>query len=386
MKRKIILSFIAVIVVFLGVFLSIPQNHYILKALRYQKAQIHHYTIFENRTVSIGTPSPWDMHPEYNSYELKESQISDLNRYRTVAFLVAQDSTLLFEAYWDGYGHDSYSNSFSMAKSIISLLVGCAIEDGYIKSLDQHVGDFLPEFAEGNKAKITVRHLLTMSSGLSWDEAYSSLFSTTTQAYYGKFLRKLVLDQNVVTDPGKEFNYLSGDTQLLSLVLAQATGKTVSDYMSEKIWSRIGAEHYALWSLDRKDGIEKAYCCFNTNARDYARIGQLVLNMGRWNGEQIVPEEYLAETLQPTTYLADKDLGGIPTERYGHQWWFTNHRGHQVIFARGILGQYIFIVPELNMVAVRLGHLRDEERIGGQPIDIFKHLDVAMDISESANN
>lgn len=386
MKRKIILSFIAVIVVFLGVFLSIPQNHYILKALRYQKAQIHHYTIFENRTVSIGTPSPWDMHPEYNSYELKESQISDLNRYRTVAFLVAQDSTLLFEAYWDGYGHDSYSNSFSMAKSIISLLVGCAIEDGYIKSLDQHVGDFLPEFAEGNKAKITVRHLLTMSSGLSWDEAYSSLFSTTTQAYYGKFLRKLVLDQNVVTDPGKEFNYLSGDTQLLSLVLAQATGKTVSDYMSEKIWSRIGAEHYALWSLDRKDGIEKAYCCFNTNARDYARIGQLVLNMGRWNGEQIVPEEYLAETLQPTTYLADKDLGGIPTERYGHQWWFTNHRGHQVIFARGILGQYIFIVPELNMVAVRLGHLRDEERIGGQPIDIFKHLDVAMDISESAIN
>lgn len=386
MKRKIILSFVAIIVVFLGVFLSIPQNHYILKALRYQKAQIHHYTIFENRTVSIGTPSPWDMHPEYNSYELKESQISDLNRYRTVAFLVAQDSTLLFEAYWDGYGHDSYSNSFSMAKSIISLLVGCAIEDGYIKSLDQHVGDFLPEFAEGNKAKITVRHLLTMSSGLSWDEAYSSLFSTTTQAYYGKFLRKLVLDQNVVTDPGKEFNYLSGDTQLLSLVLAQATGKTVSDYMSEKIWSRIGAEHYALWSLDRKDGIEKAYCCFNTNARDYARIGQLVLNMGRWNGEQIVPEEYLAETLQPTTYLADKDLGGIPTERYGHQWWFTNHRGHQVIFARGILGQYIFIVPELNMVAVRLGHLRDEERIGGQPIDIFKHLDVAMDISESANN
>lgn len=385
MKRKIILSILAIIVVSLGVFLSIPQNHYIVKALRYQKAQIHHYTIFENRTVSIGTPTPWDLHPDYNSYELNDKQLGDLDRYKTVAFLVAQDSLLLYEAYWDGYGPESYSNSFSMAKSIIGLLIGGAIDDGYIKSLDQPVSEFITEFAEGEKAKITIRHLLTMSSGLSWDEAYASLFSTTTQAYYGKFLRKLVLDQTVIAEPGKEFKYLSGDTQLLSLIVAQATGKTVSDYMSEKIWSKVGAEHNALWSLDKKDGIEKAYCCFNTNARDYARIGRLVLNMGRWNGEQLIPEQYLVETLQPTTYLADKDLGGIPTERYGHQWWFTNHRGHQVIFARGILGQYIFIVPELKMVAVRLGHLRDEERIGGQPIDIFKHLDIAMDISKSVN-
>jgi CubicO group peptidase (beta-lactamase class C family) len=104
--------------------------------------------------------------------------------------------------------------------------------------------------------------------------------------------------------------------------------------------------------------------------------------MGEWNGEQLISKAYLEETLHPTKYLADKELGGVPTERYGHQWWFTNHRDHKVIFARGILGQYIFIIPDLNMVAVRLGHLRADERIGGQPIDIFKYLDIAMDINK----
>ncbi|MDD2278257.1 MAG: serine hydrolase [Bacteroidales bacterium] len=383
MKRKILISFTLSVIVALTVYLSIPQNHYIVKALIYQKPKIHHNTIFANRTVEIGEPEPWQTDSLFNTYDLAEDQLKAMDKYKTVAFLVARDSLLLFESYWEGYGPDSYSNSFSMAKSIVGLLIGCALDEGFIDNLDQPVADFIPEFAQGDKAKITIRHLLTMSSGLSWDEAYSSLFSTTTQAYYGKFLRKLVLDQTVISEPGKEFNYLSGDTQLLSIVLAKATGQSVADYMSNRIWSRIGAEHSALWSLDREGGIEKAYCCFNSNARDFARIGRLVLNGGEWNGEQIVSKEYLEETLKPTTYLADKELGGIPTERYGNKWWFTTHRNHQVIFARGILGQYIFIIPDLDMVVVRLGHLRDNERIGGQPIDIFAYLDIAMDMSDA---
>jgi len=386
MKRRIVLILISLVVVFLAIFLSIPQNHYILKALRYQKAKIDQYPIFHNRIVQDGIHQPWKTHQNYNSYILNKDQLEDLNQYKTVAFIVAKDSLLLFERYWENYSAESYSNSFSMAKSIISLLVGCAIDDGFIDSLDQPVGDFIPEFLEGKKSEITIRHLLTMSSGLSWDEAYSSLFSTTTKAYYGKFLRELVLDQNVIAEPGKEFKYLSGDTQILSIIIAQATGKSISEYMSEKIWSKIGAEHSALWSLDKENGIEKAYCCFNTNARDFARLGRLVLNMGKWNGVQIISSKYLEETLKPTTYLSDFELGGVPTERYGNLWWFTEHRGRKVIFARGILGQYIFIVPDLNMVAVRLGHKRADERIAGQPIDIFKHLDIAMDIIEANKN
>lgn len=380
MKRKIVYGFTAAVLAALVIFLAVPRNHYIVKALRYQKPKIHHCEIFHNRTVEKGNPEPWLIDESYNTYSLEDEQLVNLTKTRTVAFLVAIDSAIVYESYWENYDKDSYSNSFSMAKSIVSLLVGCAIDDGFIENLDQPVSAYIPEFGEGEKSKITIRHLLTMSSGLSWDEAYSSLFSTTTQAYYGKFLRDLVLNQTVINEPGKQFDYLSGDTQLLALIVAEATGKPLSEYMSEKIWSKIGAEHNALWSLDREGGIEKAYCCFNSNARDFARIGRLILNRGQWNGSQIISEEYLDITLNPTPYLADKELNGVPTERYGHKWWFTSHRNHTVIFARGIMGQYIFIVPELNMVAVRLGHIRSSERINGQPTDIFEYLDIAMDI------
>lgn len=383
MKRRGVIITVVTVFAALTVYLSVPQNHYVVKALIHQKPKIYHNTIFANREVNIGTPQPWQQDALYNSTELTLEQEENLEKYKTVAFLVARDSLLLFEKYWDGYGPQSRSNSFSMAKSIVSLLLGCAIDDGYIESMDQPVGDFLPEFKEGDKSKITIRHLLTMSSGLSWDEAYASLFSTTTQAYYGKFLAKLVLNQSVITEPGKEYNYLSGDTQLLSMVVSNAVGIPLAQYMSEKIWSRIGAEEVAWWSLDREDGLEKAYCCFNSNARDFARLGRLINHHGEWNGEQIISQSYLDETLQPTTYLADKELDGIPTERYGHQWWFVTHRGHNVIFARGIMGQYIFAIPEMQLVVVRLGHARDKESIGRQPLDIFAFLDIALDLEEA---
>ncbi|MBC7125897.1 MAG: serine hydrolase, partial [Bacteroidales bacterium] len=201
-KRKLKVASV-VVVVALAVYLALPQNHYIVRALIYQQVNIDDYKIFHNRTVKAGAPQPWRLHEKYNSYQLTNDQLKYFNDFRTVAFLVVKDTALLFESYWDGYGKDSYSNSFSMAKSIVSLLMGCALGDGYVKSIDEPVGNYLPEFAEGDKAKITIKHLLTMSSGLSWDESYSTLFSLTTQGYYGKNLPKLVLNQTVVKEPGK---------------------------------------------------------------------------------------------------------------------------------------------------------------------------------------
>lgn len=377
-KRKIKLAGV-VLIVALAIFLALPQNHYIVRALIYQQVNIDDYKIFHNRTVKAGTPQPWRLHPKYNTYRLTEKQLKYFSNFRTVAFLVVKDTAILFESYWDGYGKDSYSNSFSMAKSIVSLLMGCAIDDGYIKSVDEPIGNYLPEYAEGEKAKITIKHLLTMSSGLSWDESYSSLFSLTTQGYYGKDLPRLVLNQHVVNEPGKIYEYRSGDTQLLSLIIEQATGRTLSDYASEKIWSKVGAEHDALWCLDRKDGVEKAFCCFNTNARDFARLGQLVLNGGNWNGLQLVPENYLNEALTPASYLYDPETNKN-VDFYGYQWWMINIDGHKVWYARGLLGQYIFVIPDLNSVVVRLGHVRNNKRIDGTPEDVYEYIRYGISI------
>lgn len=377
-KRKLKVAGV-VLIVALAIFLALPQNQYIVRALIYRQVNIDDYKIFHNRTVKAGTPRPWRLHPKYNTYQLTDEQLKYFSDFRTVAFLVVKDTAILFESYWDGYGKDSYSNSFSMAKSIVSLLMGCAISDGYIKSVDEPIGNYLPEFAEGDKAKITIKHLLTMSSGLSWDESYSTLFSLTTQGYYGNDLPRLVLNQHVVNEPGKIFEYRSGDTQLLSLIIEQATGKTLSDYASEKIWSKVGAEHDALWCLDRKNGVEKAFCCFNTNARDFARLGQLVLNGGRWNGEQLVPESYLNEALTPASFLYDPETNKN-VDFYGYQWWMINIDGHKVWYARGLLGQYIFVIPDLNAVVVRLGHVRNNKRIDGTPEDVYKYIRYGISI------
>jgi len=380
-KRKLKIAGV-VIVIALAVFLALPQNHYIVRALIYQQVNIDDYRIFHNRIVKAGVPQPWRLHPMYNTYQLNDAQLKYFTDFRSVAFLVAKDTALLFEAYWDGYGKDSYSNSFSMAKSIVSLLVGCAINDGYIRSIDDPVGSYLPEFAEGDKAKITIKHLLTMSSGLSWDESYSTLFSLTTKGYYGNNLPQLVLNQTVVKEPGKTFEYRSGDTQLLSLIIEKATGETLSDYASEKIWTKVGAEHDALWCLDRNDGVEKAFCCFNSNARDFARFGQLVLNQGMWKGEQVVPASYLAEALTPATYLYDPETSKN-VDFYGYQWWMINIDGYRAWYARGLLGQYIFVIPDLNAVVVRLGHVRNSNRIDGAPEDVYTYIRVGIDIVKS---
>ncbi len=384
MAKKKILLVSGILALALAIFLSLPQNWYIVKALIYQKPNIDDMRLFHNRTVDSGDVSPWRFSPSYGSVVLNRQADSVLTLYKTTAYLVAVDSSLLFEAYFDGYGPDSASNSFSMAKSIVGLLIGCAIDDGYIYSVDQPIAHFLPEFDTPTLSSITIKHLLTMSSGLSWDEAYSSLFSMTTKGFYGNDIAALVLNQHRVSAPGVQFEYRSGDTQLLSLIISRVTGKSVSQYASEKLWKPLGAEHPAYWSLDKEDGNEKAFCCFNSNARDFARIGQLVLNNGIMNGQQVISSDYLQSAIFPDTTLVDPELGGVKNTRYGYQWWYIRYRDMDIHYARGILGQYIFAIPSKRMVVVRLGHFRSNEKQNGHPLDVYRYLDIAFDMVEKA--
>lgn len=354
MKRVFIFIVALVIVVYVAT--SVTGYNYLYKALWFNYVDIDDYKIFPNRKVEKGATMRWKQGASYNALQPDLQLRKTLERLESTALVVVRNDSLLYEEYWDGYGKSSVSNSFSVAKSVVALLTGFALQEKKIKSLDEPIKNYLPEFAEGGKSKITIRHLLTMTSGTDWDEAYSSLFSITTEAYYGKNLRELFTGVNVKDEPGKVWEYKSGDTGLLALVLEKATGKPLSQYASEKLWKPLYAEHPALWSLDRKDGFEKAYCCFNATARDFARIGNLMLNKGAFRGTQLLDKKYVELVLKPVNL---PERNGQIVDYYGMQWWVLPDRDG-VFYARGILGQYILVVPQKNTVVVRLGKARGE--------------------------
>ncbi len=374
---------ILLIVCCIGGYLVLPSNYYLRRALTHLLPKIDQYPIFENRTVKAGDPQPWIQSEAYNTVSIPEKQLPVFEQLGTVAYVIIKDSTLLFEQYWEDYSPESHSNSFSMAKSIVSLAIGAAIDDGFIKDVDQPVSDFFPEFQGYNGKLLTLRHLLTMSAGVDFDEAYSSPFSPTTKLYYGDDLQQIAFGMKEIEEPGVNFIYQSGVTQLLAFIVEKATGENISSYVSRKFWTPMNAEEDALWSLDKKDGIEKAYCCFNSNARDFARFGQLILNEGDWNGRQLISSSYLKEATTPDTSLLFKEYNET-NHCYGFQFWHLTYNGMEIPYMRGILGQYIFIIPDLNAVVVRLGHKRSETRSDQHyPDDIDTWLGAAVEMIQN---
>lgn len=381
--RKFFFWFIGILLL-LNIIVLATGNTHIYKGLAntYLKGRpgpsIDEYHIFPNRIVENGKPQEWPKSSSYNKKQIGGEALEKFKNYQTIAYLVIQNDSIIHEEYWDGYSDTSHTNSFSMAKSIVGVLTGIALKEGKIKSLDEPVSTYLPQFAKNPDANVTIRHLLTMSSGINFDENYVSPFAYPAKAYYGTSLADLTTGYKVTEEPGKIFRYLSGNTALLSFVLVKATGMSLSEYASEKLWKPIGASADAFWSLDHEGGVEKAYCCFNSNARDFARIGKLYLDHGNWNGTQILDSSYVAESIRPAKLLDDQ---GKPNEVYGYSWWvMSTADGRHTGYARGILGQYIFVIPEKDMVVVRLGRKRDSERIGEHPKDAFVYLEAAQDL------
>jgi CubicO group peptidase (beta-lactamase class C family) len=351
--KKLLLTILAVLAI-LSLLAVATGRTYLFKAVAYNFADVDDYKIFSNNDVATGAPQPWPLSASYNKTQLPQSLDSQLVSLKNIALLVVKNDSILFEKYWNGYSDSSWSGSFSMAKSITSLLVGAALKEGKIGSLEDPVGKYIPEFNEGEKAKVKIIHLLTMSSGTNWDESYSNPLSTTTEIYYGSDAYKTATKVKMIHEPGTVHSYKSGDTQLLGLIVEKATGKPLSAYASEKLWQPLGAEHPAKWSTDKENGHVKAYCCFNSNARDFARIGQLMLDSGRWKGNEIVSPGYFKAS---TAACGIKDEGGEPCSYYGYQWWLVPYRSG-IFYARGILGQYTIVIPAKRMVIVRLGEKR----------------------------
>lgn len=330
---------------------------YIYKTLIFTYPGIDDIEIFDTRIINDSIPEPWSISTQYNKTKLTADLDAELQRNESVSFLVIKNDSIVYEQYWDSYLDKTLSNSFSVSKSIVGVLAGIAIGEGLV-SLNDPVGKYIREFNLGPNKAVTVRHLLTMSSGLNWDESYNSLFSKTTEAYYGTDLNKLVTGLKVVEEPGKTFRYMSCNTVLISMIISKASGQTISDFAEQKLWKPIGATQPAYWSLDHNEGLEKSYCCFYSNARDFAKVGKLYMDSGKWKGRTILPAEFVKESISPNGCV---DENSRPINYYGYHWWLMNFRGSNIFYARGILGQYIIVIPEQRIIIVRLGKIRGEK-------------------------
>ncbi len=380
---KKLLKYFAFTILFLviavNLFILITGKYYLYKTLAYNFVDINDNDLFEHRNIAASNGVEWALHSSYNKTKMPDYLLQELVSLKTVAFVVIKNDSLFYDQYWEGYNDKSVSNSFSIAKSIVSVLVGIAIDEGKIKSINEPVANYIPEFKEGKLSNITIKHLLTMSSGLDWDEAYANPLSSTSEAYYGTDLYKLVTSQKAIAQPGKEFIYQSGNSELLAIILTKATGKTVSDYASEKLWKPLQAMNNADWSLDKKDGMEKAYCCFYAGARDFARIGSLYLHDGNWKGTQIVSSNYVKESVSPAAIVN----AGVSNKTYGLHWWITEYNGEKVFYMRGILGQYVVVLPKENIVFVRLGHKRGEKKADGELLDLPIYIKGVLEMTNN---
>lgn len=368
--KRILLTVVGVLALFVaGSFAT--GNGYLVKSLLFNFADVDDYKKFDNDEVTTGTPQPWPTASQYNKAQLPNYLAQHLDSIETGALLVLRNDSVVWESYWDDFSQTSLSGSFSVAKSITGLLIGIALQEGKIKSIDQPVADFLPTFRGGGKDSVRIRHLLTMSSGTNFSESYINPFSITAEMYYGSDLEGTALGVEMETVPGTLHRYKSGDTQLLGLILEKATGQSLASYAAQKLWIPMGAEQKALWSTDEAGGHTKAYCCFNSNARDFARIGSLMLHQGNWKGQQIIDSAWVRAS--GTACMITDDMGK-PCHYYGYQWWVApDFPG--VFYARGILGQYIIVIPSLNTVVVRLGRIKSPVWQNQTPALIYKLMD-----------
>ena len=318
------------------------------------EADITDYKYFDNIDIPKSkTPQSWPIHENYNQTLLTTNLESIHKEFGTVAFLIIKNDSIWHEKYYDGYNKNSYSNSFSMSKSIVNAIMGRAIQEGYFNSLDDKVSSYLEGYNEGYASKLTIGDLSSMSSGMKWTENYTNIFGVTARAYIGSNLNELILSRPIIKEPGKSFEYLSSDTQLLAMAIEKATQKKISELAYDWFWNPMGAENNALWQIDNiKTNNEKAYCCFNSNARDFARFGKLYKDNGFWNGEKLLDSTFVKTS-------TSKRFDSSP--EYGYGFWLGEFKEKKFFSMRGHLGQYVIVFPGENIIIVRLGKSHDKK-------------------------
>lgn len=377
---KGILWFAASFIIFLGIFsfslYLVYPNEYAYRYIFWNTSDTQDYLKFPSRSIQkSNTPYFFETQIDSNFYNNFDqiNSLDDLDAFLaqndSTSFIVIQNGKILYEQYFNGNARESIATSFSVAKSINTLLVGIAVEQGYIDDINQPITDFIPELKEKNQEfeKITVRHLLAMNSGLRYHD--TKLFGVVDlpwddnpKTYYYPNLRTLVLDQaEVQHEPGTYFYYNNYNPLLLGMILERATAKTVSQFLEENIWKQIGTEFDTSWSLDDQ-GFEKMESGINARPIDYAKIGQLILSQGTWQEKQLISREWIQQVTQtnPATsadYYSQVDYLNPPDFYYALGWWVRTTQDSDTpdSYASGHLGQYIFVSPSSQTVIVRTG-------------------------------
>lgn len=374
---------------FLG-YMSIKYTpQYVYRTITLLVADVYDYQYFENRVIHAEKNRGNQVGKQLFEFPKKEdaSYITSLfeervaqsgfssfeewaEKSQTTALLVIRKDTLLYENYFNGFSRDSYFHSQSVAKSFIGFLIGAAIDEGLIKDVSDPITDYIPELKERDPRfeKITLKHVLEMRSGLNYDTSFlpwlnmQSPWNDEVIGYYHPNVRKLLLEDIEIARAPGSFEYNNFNTSYLGLVIERATGKTVSHYLEEKLWSQI-MEYDALFSIDSKaSGFEYMPSRLIARAIDYARFGRLYLNKGVWGGKQIISENWVQQSTlenKQSYHKNDPDwIGkGCAHTYYGYQWWGTvDCEGNYQYFANGNLGQNIYLIPDKEMIIVHCGN------------------------------
>jgi CubicO group peptidase (beta-lactamase class C family) len=354
----LVATVLLVVAVYAWAWASVDRSS-IARAMWWMEADVGDQYRFPARTIPAGddaSPLPLGVGIDPSSPQLQatgtEGTFDDFLRgTHTLAFVVVDDDELVYERYF-GADRRARQTSFSVAKSFLSTLVGIAIDEGLIGSVDDPVTEYLPELAARDRRfeRITLRDLLTMSSGIHYQEHSLPLpWGDDVNTYYGTDLRDLALTATQIDrPPGQGWLYNNYNPLLLGLVLERSTGMSISDYMATRLWQPLGAEADATWSLDSESsGFEKMESGLNVVPVDYARFGQLFLHDGAWNGTRIVSEGWVRAA---TAATASAD----PAKDYQYFWWIDTERPGR-FYALGNLGQYIYVAPDVGTVIVRNG-------------------------------
>ena len=368
-----ICSVVGAFVLLLIVSSVIYSPEYIYRAVVNGESKITDYRVFPERVIAKSS-NPYTY--SYNIVdtfgsseishlsegEVKTQNLDDLlEQNGTTSFIVIKGDKVIYEQYFNGYDRDSVETSFSSVKSLDSLMIGMAIEDGYIESVNQSIADYITEFAGTPFEDITIENLLMMRSNISYVEGFA-WFTDDAKTYYMPDLRNLALNHmSIDPDYSGQFHYNNYHPLLLGIILERATGMSVSDYFQIRIWDKVGAEADASWSLDSEaSGFEKMESGLNFISIDYAKIGSMLLHSGEWNGNTVVNEGWITlSTIAPEPLAADdidSDFLKDVSVGYQYMWYSTeNDKGGHDFFSAGKYGQYIYVSPENDTVIVRTG-------------------------------